>query len=68
MLRIFDELKTGLRKVAARGVRAESVSVDSWGLDDMLHDHWMLVLGAVVVLVTLGLKQGLYGWLLEDKQ
>ncbi|MBC7703287.1 MAG: branched-chain amino acid ABC transporter permease [Rhodoferax sp.] len=39
-----------------------------WGLDDMLHDHWMLVLGAVVVLVTLGLKQGLYGWLLEDKQ
>ncbi|WP_213958877.1 branched-chain amino acid ABC transporter permease [Variovorax sp. dw_954] len=39
-----------------------------WGLDDMLHDHWMLVLGAVVVLVTLGLKQGLYGWLLEDKE
>ena len=39
-----------------------------WGLDDMLHDHWMLVLGAVVVLVTLGLKQGLYGWLLKGSE
>lgn len=39
-----------------------------WGLDDMLHDHWMLLLGAVVVLVTLGLKQGLYGWLLEGRE
>ena len=36
VLRIFDELKTGLRKVAARGVRAESMSVDSWGLDYVL--------------------------------
>ncbi len=36
-----------------------------WGLDDLLHDHWMLVLGAFVVLVTLALKQGLYGWLVE---
>jgi rhamnulokinase len=32
-LRIFEELKTGLRKIAERGVRAESLSVDSWGLD-----------------------------------
>jgi len=39
-----------------------------WGLDDMLHDHWMLLLGAIVVLVTLGLKQGLYGWLLEPRK
>ena len=31
--RIFEELKTGLRKIAERGVRAESLSVDSWGLD-----------------------------------
>jgi rhamnulokinase len=30
---IFDELKVGLRKVAASGVHAESLSVDSWGLD-----------------------------------
>ena len=33
MLRIFDELKTGLRKVARLGVPAASVSVDSWGVD-----------------------------------
>jgi len=33
VLRIFEELKTGLRKIAERGVRAESLSVDSWGLD-----------------------------------
>ena len=39
-----------------------------WGLDDMLHDHWMLVLGVFVVIVTLALKQGLYGWLLEREE
>jgi rhamnulokinase len=33
VLRIFEELKTGLRKITERGVRAESLSVDSWGLD-----------------------------------
>jgi rhamnulokinase len=33
LLRIYDELKTGLQKIAERGVRAESLSVDSWGLD-----------------------------------
>ena len=33
ILSIFAELKIGLRKVAASGVRAESLSVDSWGLD-----------------------------------
>lgn len=36
VLRIFDELKTGLRKIVARRVRVESVSVDSWGLDYVL--------------------------------
>lgn len=36
VLRIFDELKTGLRKIAERGIRAESLSVDSWGLDYVL--------------------------------
>jgi rhamnulokinase len=35
-LRIFEELKTGLRKVAERGLAAESVSVDSWGVDYVL--------------------------------
>jgi rhamnulokinase len=34
--RIFDELKVGLRKVAMRGHRIESISADSWGLDYVL--------------------------------
>jgi rhamnulokinase len=33
VLHIFDELKNGLRKVAGRGNRIESMSNDSWGLD-----------------------------------
>ncbi len=33
VLRIFDELKTGLRKVAERGLKIESLSTDSWGVD-----------------------------------
>jgi rhamnulokinase len=33
VLRIFDELKTGLRKVAACGHHIESISTDSWGVD-----------------------------------
>ncbi len=33
ILRTFDELKKGLKKVAERGVSASSVSVDSWGVD-----------------------------------
>jgi rhamnulokinase len=36
ILRIFDELKIGLRKVAAKGLPVESLSVDSWGLDYVL--------------------------------
>jgi rhamnulokinase len=35
-LRIFEELKAGLRKVAERGIAARSVSVDSWGVDYVL--------------------------------
>ena len=35
-LRIFEELKLGLRKVAERGIAARSVSVDSWGVDYVL--------------------------------
>ena len=33
ILRTFDELKKGLSKVAARGLPAASLSVDSWGVD-----------------------------------
>ena len=33
MPRLFEELKTGLRKVGRMGVPAASVSVDSWGVD-----------------------------------
>ena len=36
VLRIFEELKIGLRKVAARRMKVESFSVDSWGLDYVL--------------------------------
>ena len=33
VLRMFEELKTGLRKVAERGLKIESLSTDSWGVD-----------------------------------
>lgn len=33
VLQILDELKAGLLKVAARGYRIDSISVDSWGVD-----------------------------------
>jgi rhamnulokinase len=36
LLRIFEELKVGLRKVAALKVPVESLSVDSWGVDYVL--------------------------------
>ncbi len=36
VLRIFEELKTGLRKTAARTLPVASVSVDSWGVDYVL--------------------------------
>jgi rhamnulokinase len=32
-LRIYDELKTGLRKIAQSGVKPNSLSTDSWGVD-----------------------------------
>jgi len=35
-LRIFEELKQGLRKVAERGIAPRSLSVDSWGVDYVL--------------------------------
>jgi rhamnulokinase len=33
VLHIFNELKTGLRKVAARSINPDSLSCDSWGVD-----------------------------------
>ena len=36
VLRLFDELKIGLRKAAARGLQIASLSVDSWGVDYVL--------------------------------
>ena len=33
VLRIFEELKQGLRKVAAKNIHVESLSVDTWGVD-----------------------------------
>jgi len=35
-LRIFDELKHGLRKIAESGAAPRSISVDSWGVDYVL--------------------------------
>ena len=39
ILRIFEELKTGLRKVAEKKVAVESMSVDSWGVDYVLFNE-----------------------------
>lgn len=36
VLRLFEEVKVGLRKVAARGISVSSVSCDSWGVDYVL--------------------------------
>jgi rhamnulokinase len=33
VLRLFEELKTGLCKVAAHGIKPSSLSCDSWGVD-----------------------------------
>lgn len=39
VLRIFEELKTGLRKIGQRKISAASVSVDSWGVDYVLFNN-----------------------------
>ena len=36
VLRIYEELKAGLRKVAARAIPIRGISVDSWGVDYVL--------------------------------
>jgi rhamnulokinase len=33
VLRFFEEIRTGLRKLAARGITPASLSADSWGVD-----------------------------------
>jgi len=39
VLRIFEELKAGLRNVARRHVPVASLSVDSWGVDYVTPDR-----------------------------
>ena len=34
-----------------------------WGIDEFVRDHWMIVLGALVIVAALRLKSGLYGYL-----
>jgi rhamnulokinase len=46
MLRMWDDIRTGLRKALARGIAVESVSVDSWGLDYVLSGDGQEVLSA----------------------
>ena len=48
---IIEELLTGF-KIAL-----------PWGLDALVRDHWMALLGMLIVVVVVTLKQGLYGWL-----
>jgi rhamnulokinase len=36
VLRIYEELKTGLREIAKRKIPVRGVSVDSWGVDYVL--------------------------------
>ena len=45
VLRIFEELKVGLRKIADRNILADSVSVDSWGVDYVLLNAQQPMLG-----------------------
>ena len=45
ILRIFSELKIGLQKVAERKIPAESLSVDSWGVDYVLFNNRQPMLG-----------------------
>jgi rhamnulokinase len=46
ILRLWDDIRTGLRKALARGVAVESVSVDSWGLDYVLSGDGQELLSA----------------------
>ncbi|MBS0454882.1 MAG: branched-chain amino acid ABC transporter permease [Proteobacteria bacterium] len=50
----------------------EFLSSGAWGLpgglEALLKTHWLGALGLVAVLVTLTLKQGLYGWLQQREE
>lgn len=35
-----------------------------WGIDEFVRDHWMIVLGTLVIVAALRLKSGLYGYLI----
>ncbi len=39
-----------------------------WGADAFIRDHWLLLLGGFIVVVTLTLKQGLYGSLPKPRE
>jgi len=45
--RLLNELKTGLKKAAARQVPIASISTDSWGVDYVLYDERGLPLSPV---------------------
>jgi branched-chain amino acid transport system permease protein len=36
-----------------------------WGIDAIVSAHWMALLGALIIVVVLALKKGLYGSLVE---
>ena len=36
-----------------------------WGLDEFVREHWTGVLGIVVIVVAIFLKEGIYGYLVE---
>jgi rhamnulokinase len=55
VLRIFDELKTGLRKVAARGIKVESLSTDSWGVDYVLQMAKPTALFWITLVILIGM-------------
>ena len=38
-----------------------------WGMDAMVRDHWPAVFGLLIIVVTLTLKQGLYGMFLQSR-
>ena len=39
-----------------------------WGIDEFVRDHWMIVLGAFVIVAALHLKNGLYGYLADRNE
>lgn len=50
----------------------ELLSSGGWGLpaaaDELMKTHWLGVLGLLAIVVTVCMKQGLYGWLVEREE